>query len=349
VKSKVPFSNDNLTFLNFVKPLVTDRLKEEIVTFEKLHGGKNGAVFGIQCRSGLKLVAKFYHQHKEDNRDRLKTEFEAFSFIRKQGAHSVPEPLLFSKKENCALYSGIEGTSIAAESVSKAELNQVLSFIDDLRSFALTPDAESINSASEACFNFESIEGVIRKRIWALEKSDDQALIAFIQEELVPFYEMVMGDVSGIAQAEKIRWSERNRTLSPSDFGFHNILIDQKRLVFIDFEYFGWDDPAKMINDFLLHPGNQFESTLKKFFFQRCLEIFADDPHLELRTRLTYVLHGINWCLRMLNEFIDHHSTRRKFSLGGTFDSTSIKNKQLLKSKALLLQLKNNSLEFSYG
>ena len=37
------------------------------------------------------------------------------------------------------------------------------------------------------------------------------------------------------------------RTLSPSDFGFHNALKrSDGRIVFLDFEYFGWDDPAKM-------------------------------------------------------------------------------------------------------
>ena len=46
------------------------------------------------------------------------------------------------------------------------------------------------------------------------------------------------------------------RTLSPSDFGFHNALRrPDGRVVFLDLEYFGWDDPAKMISDFLLHPA----------------------------------------------------------------------------------------------
>ena len=46
------------------------------------------------------------------------------------------------------------------------------------------------------------------------------------------------------------------RSLSPSDFGFHNALLEADgRLTFVDFEYFGWDDPVKIVADVMLHPG----------------------------------------------------------------------------------------------
>ena len=40
------------------------------------------------------------------------------------------------------------------------------------------------------------------------------------------------------------------RALSPSDFGLHNALRGQDgQLRFVDFEYFGWDDPVKLVSD----------------------------------------------------------------------------------------------------
>ena len=49
--------------------------------------------------------------------------------------------------------------------------------------------------------------------------------------------------------------AKEEKSLSPSDFGFHNMLIDKNgRLRFIDFEYAGWDDPAKIICDFFCQP-----------------------------------------------------------------------------------------------
>src|SRR6266480_4587472 len=60
---------------------------------------------------------------------------------------------------------------------------------------------------------------------------------------------------------------QASRILSPSDFGFHNaIRRPDGTLAFVDFEYFGWDDPAKTIVDFLLHPGMSVADTLKRRF-----------------------------------------------------------------------------------
>jgi hypothetical protein len=42
--------------------------------------------------------------------------------------------------------------------------------------------------------------------------------------------------------------------ISPSDFGFHNAIRSQRGIKFIDFEFAGWDDPAKLISDFALQP-----------------------------------------------------------------------------------------------
>jgi len=48
--------------------------------------------------------------------------------------------------------------------------------------------------------------------------------------------------------------NEDRLCISPSDFGFHNAIRSQNAIKFIDFEFSGWDDPAKMIVDFFLQP-----------------------------------------------------------------------------------------------
>jgi hypothetical protein len=42
--------------------------------------------------------------------------------------------------------------------------------------------------------------------------------------------------------------------ISPSDFGFHNAIRTASGVRFIDFEFAGWDDPAKTLADFALQP-----------------------------------------------------------------------------------------------
>jgi hypothetical protein len=44
------------------------------------------------------------------------------------------------------------------------------------------------------------------------------------------------------------------RCVSPSDFGFHNAIRTPQGIKFFDFEFAGWDDPAKAVADFDLQP-----------------------------------------------------------------------------------------------
>ena len=47
---------------------------------------------------------------------------------------------------------------------------------------------------------------------------------------------------------------ERALCVSPSDFGFHNAMRCGGKIRFFDFEFAGWDDPAKAVADFFLQP-----------------------------------------------------------------------------------------------
>ena len=44
--------------------------------------------------------------------------------------------------------------------------------------------------------------------------------------------------------------------ISPGDFGFHNMIKTENKNIYIDFEFSGWDDPAKTILDFSLQPSS---------------------------------------------------------------------------------------------
>ena len=48
----------------------------------------------------------------------------------------------------------------------------------------------------------------------------------------------------------------KDRILSQSDVGFHNIICKKNKLYFIDFEYAGWDDPGKLFCDLLIQPDH---------------------------------------------------------------------------------------------
>jgi len=133
------------------------------------------------------------------------------------------------------------------------------------------------------------------------------------------------------------------RTLSPSDFGFHNaVRRPDGRLIFVDFEYFGWDDPAKMIVDFLLHPAMNLPEELKGRFVSGLLTHFDRGGFLPIRLAAVYPLFGLKWCLILLNEFVPDDFARRNFSAATPEDLESRRSQQLTKSKKMFRELEQN-------
>ncbi|MFX9699951.1 hypothetical protein ABTP10_19680, partial [Acinetobacter baumannii] len=74
------------------------------------------------------------------------------------------------------------------------------------------------------------------------------------------------------------------RCLSPSDFGFHNaVQRPEGQIVFVDFEYFGWDDPVKLTCDFMLHPGMDLPDDLAQRFRRGMARLFRAQADFEAR------------------------------------------------------------------
>lgn len=82
--------------------------------------------------------------------------------------------------------------------------------------------------------------------------------------------------------------------ISPSDFGFHNIIIKSNTNYFIDFEFSGWDDPAKLYCDFILQPKYPIPIS----FHQQLKEQLVGKEYIsiyEKRIDLLYKLLKFKW------------------------------------------------------
>ena len=120
----------------------------------------------------------------------------------------------------------------------------------------------------------------------------------------------------------------RQRVVSPSDFGFHNCLVTDAGLRFIDFEYAGWDDPAKMACDFFYQPEVPVPQPFLPGFIER----------VEAVVRLLLPVYGVKWCCIMLNEFLPMGDTRRAFARAD-ISLESRRADQLRKVEAALARL----------
>src|SRR5436190_18977344 len=126
------------------------------------------------------------------------------------------------------------------------------------------------------------------------------------------------------------------RRVSPSDFGFHNALVRPRGgLCFIDFEYAGWDDPAKMVCDFFHQPAVRVPTGFLAPVVQAALEGLPEPERHRERIRLLMPVYALKWCCIVLNEFLATGRRRRSFAResGGT---EARKVRQLALSKSLL-------------
>lgn len=334
--------------LDTIRSAIANEFHREIVGSEQIYSG-NSRVLRLQCREGEFFIAKVYPSDRRDSRDRLGVEFGGLSFLWKHGIRAVPRPLYADRAGNFALYEFIPGTSIPADQVDSADVSAAVAFLGDLTVLRDESESDSLPAASEACFSCGCYLQSIERRLQNLtaiqaETALHQEAIAYLHQEFIPFwgemerwYRRQFADFH-IDAGEKI--SSWQRTLSPSDFGFHNAIRRQDgTLIFVDFEYFGWDDPAKMIADFIHHPARPLACELYGEFLNGILAAFPQDPSLEFRIDMVYPVLGMKWCLIMLNEFLASPLERR-LAANGSLVIEDLLRAQLVKSREKLDQIR---------
>lgn len=281
-------------------------------TLARLPGGRNNRVYRIE-RDGPPLVVKCYHHDPRDPRDRLGAEW---AFLRYAwdacGLRAVPEPLAAEPASHAALYAFVPGARIAAAEPRHVEA--AARFIAALNTQAARGAAERLARASEACFSLAAHVETIARRVARLETRLDpaaphaEAAAALVHERLVPAWQRLARTLA--PDPAPLPWC-----VSPSDFGFHNALEADGRLAFLDFEYAGRDDPAKLICDFFCQPELPAPRALYPAFRDAVLAALGLDtaPH---RARCDALLPacGLKWVCIMLNEFLATDAARRDFA-----------------------------------
>ncbi len=198
--------------------------------------------------------------------------------------------------------------------------------------------------ASEACFSLLEHLKCVAERVRRLERVEagdpiDQEAVKFIRKSLIPAWTEVADRVRRSAHADWVALDEaisrRAWRLSPSDFGFHNALTTADgRTRFFDFEYAGWDDPARMVCDFFCQPAVPVPLDYLDRF-AASVSADSEEPDATLaRIRLLFPVYRIKWCCILLNDFLLGGDRRRRFALSG--DAQERKARQLAKARLAL-------------
>lgn len=287
----------------------------------RLAGGANNRVFRLDTDTGAVLL-KHYHHDPEDGRDRAAAEFELSLFAWSGGIRCIPQPLAVDHTFHLAVFEFIEGAMPTPETIGAAEIGRALEFFTELNRLRARPESSGVRFAAESCFTAEDHLGLVAsrvRRILRIEDSDGTTAAArkFVERALVPQWQEVerraMRALDALPGAGGVL-RQAGRCLSPSDFGFHNAIRRDGDLVFYDFEYGGWDDPAKTVCDFFCQPKVPVGLEHWPAFVSAVDAAVGFDSQLELRARILLDVYRVKWCCIALNEFQPRDARRRDFA-----------------------------------
>ena len=310
--------------------------------------GGNNRVYRIDTKDGA-FALKFYPSQDDDRRDRLSQEYQGLEFLARYGIAGIPRPVARDPALGCGLYEWIDGVPIAGARVEPgpADVDAMVALAGRLAALADESHAGALAPASAHCFSGAAVAAQLAERLARLHNvaAKEDALAPFLDDEFAPRVEPLLRRAKDVYAEASLDFGTELRppalTLSPSDFGFHNALRTRDGgIAFVDFEYFGWDDPAKMVSDALWHPGSTFSPTLARRFRVGAGRIFEDreGDSFAVRLEALHPLFGMIWCLILLNEFLPER-WRRRLAAGGTADAGPARARQLAAARRLLAKV----------
>jgi hypothetical protein len=306
----------------------------------RVAGGRNNQVYRVDTEGGVPLVLKHYFSDPRDGRDRLSAEWSFLERAWQDGVRAIPQPLARDVGAQAALYGFVAGRKLAADELTPAHIDAAVDFILAINA---RPHA-GLPAASDACFSISDHLELVERRLLRLAALDVQAPHAAEAQRLVftmlrPSWDGVRKRAVREALARGLdlhrTLSEAECCLSPSDFGFHNTLAaDDGRLIFLDFEYAGRDDPAKLVVDFFCQP----EVPVAPSYLDRFVARLALDGAAQARCRLLLDVARIKWACILLNEFLPVGAARRAFAEPSEREARCAA--QLEKAKAKLAEIR---------
>jgi thiamine kinase-like enzyme len=336
--------NTPLILSSLSPELIAERLLKsagwpEVMQIQEFPGGRNNRVFRVETRKGECLL-KLYFRDPSDSRDRLGHEYGFLEACRGVGIDALPNPLAKDSENGAALYEFIKGNRV--ETVGSTEILLAARFIEKINQQRGNKAFRALPHAAEACYSFQEHVASVDRRIDRLNQMEsdsnlDREARFWVEKELIPAWKKIREQIVRQKDLEK-KLDQAMRILSPSDFGFHNSLRKEDgSLVFLDFEYAGWDDPAKLVSDLANQPDRPLSLEEAEPFSSSLVEWLGAADFWRSRFRILAPLYQIKWACIVLNDFLPFGRNRRKFQEVESSESAR-KCQQLKKAQSMLLR-----------
>ena len=279
---------------------------EGVESVTQVEGRANSKVVKVD-KDKKQYAVKFYPDINYDFRKRLNTERIACEFLDSERLANTMKFVREKPDLNVGVYDWIDGSKVGEVLDNDVEL--ALNFVERLYESRAYKKAVDLPNASECCLREVDIWAQLTKKREKLNAAlaYSNELRNYLVDEYDPLVLRVRDQLANLFpdRDSSAKISRSMQTLSPSDFGFHNAIRQfDGSLVWIDLEYFGWDDPVKLIADFIWHPGFTLSEKQALRWKARSFQIFSNDQDLQSRFQQRFFLYGLRWCLIILNIFL---------------------------------------------
>ena len=238
------------------------RLGAEIDSLTQLRGGINNQVF--RCGSERRYwVIKTYRAQEPEKRDRMKAEVDFLRYSARVAANFTPAIIEVDDARRCVVMEHISGEQYPeGASPSEKDVEDALRFLRVINgSHKLAREMIQLDAADGFLSLRQHMDNVYcRLAAMGTEhlphqyKSQAREMLDTLYKRAEFAEKRLEAKINNGMVADNLDPSDR--CVSPSDFGFHNAIRTANKVKFIDFEFAGWDDPAKACVDFVLQQRN---------------------------------------------------------------------------------------------
>lgn len=269
-----------------------ERLRADAFSAPVWRNGGNSSL-GRATWQGQEVIVKDFRA-RQDAVARATREWHALSALWHAGLRLSPEPIGADLNQGLVIMEWLNAEGFS-QSFSTLEMLDLLSQLHEL-SARVRPG--SVGAAADAITSPEDLRVQTLAR---LERLGESPKVRFELDKLGAAVQLL--DLSTPIPTNPVR------TLSPSDFGSHNLVRSADGIRIVDLEFFGWDDAHKLIADAMVHPLASRNDTSLNDFTQGSIGLYELDEN-----RLQVVRRGClaKWCAIVLAR------ADREFAAGDT-------------------------------
>ena len=276
--------------------------KFNINKLRRIKTGRNNFVYKVKEKKNIKVIKIF------KDKQRFLRELNFLNFLKKKNIENIPKIEKIDFKNKLYICNYINGHK--PKKIEKKEILGCINFIKkiNINNIVFPP-------AIDSCFSLNDHFKVAEKKIEMIKriKIKDKKINNIFFDSYNEFKELKKIFTKTGNNFYK-RLKKKDIILSPSDFGFHNIKILNKKLFFFDFEYSGIDDPKKLVCDFFCQPDYIIDIKYFDFFAKK---VIGKNNYIRNRSSLNGLLkiHSIKWiCILIKHLYNDTNKLNINFN-----------------------------------